>query len=312
MAKQASISNGVQAERPVRWPILYGFAIAGLVAVGLELTLLPNLASNLLFLALVVLTTLFVAASLGLKFSGLRASLPLAARLGLSVGLWGIVAMDVIFLIGPSFVTGPTAKEADPFAAPLASATATPATSNNTKKDEGAEMNKTNQTPAAIAQVKAATANLPAPPRLDTRKPAPDFDNEVWLNSEKLNLNALKGKVTIIEFWTFGCYNCRNVQPALKRWYSDYAAQGLEIVAFHAPEFDYEKKLENVQKAVREGGLSYPVAIDNDFTTWKKYKVQAWPTMFLLDKQGQIRYTHIGEGRYEEIEAAIVALLNEK
>ncbi len=160
--------------------------------------------------------------------------------------------------------------------------------------------------------VKPATPNLPAPPDLSKKRPAPDFDNQTWINSDKLNLQALRGKVVLIEFWTFGCINCRNVQPALKKYYENYAGQGLEIVAFHDPEFDYEKKLENVQAAVKERGLKYPVAIDNDAVTWNKYGVRAWPSLFLVDKEGQIRYSHIGEGNYDLIEAAIVNLLNEK
>lgn len=172
--------------------------------------------------------------------------------------------------------------------------------------------NVTNMSENSSKQIRAVTANLPAPPKLSNSRPAPDFDNTVWINSAPLALENLKGKVTIVEFWTFGCYNCRNVQPALKRWYNDYKQYGFEIVAFHAPEFEYEKKLANVQEAVAKEGLKYPVAIDNDFKTWGKYRVNAWPTMFLLDKENRIRYTHIGEGRYEEIEAAIVALLNEK
>ncbi len=165
---------------------------------------------------------------------------------------------------------------------------------------------------AEAAMVTAVTPNLPPPPRLDQKRPAPDFDNQTWLNSPRLSLTDLQDKVVLVEFWTFGCSNCRNVQPALKRLYADYSSKGFEIVAFHDPEFDYEKKLENVQNALSEGGIKYPVAIDNDFKTWGKYGVRAWPTLFLVDKQGQIRYTHIGEGAYEETEAALVALLNEK
>lgn len=180
-----------------------------------------------------------------------------------------------------------------------------------TRQDSSVE-NVSNMNENNLNQVKPATTNLPAPPKLSNARPAPDFDNTAWINSAPLALENLKGKVKIVEFWTFGCYNCRNVQPALKRWYNDYKQYGFEIVAFHAPEFDYEKKLENVQDAVAKEGLKYPVAIDNDFKTWGKYRVNAWPTMFLLDKENRIRYTHIGEGRYEEIEAAIVTLLNEK
>lgn len=165
---------------------------------------------------------------------------------------------------------------------------------------------------ADTTMVKPATPNLPAAPKLPIKGQAPDFDNQIWINSPKISLADLKGKVVLVEFWTFSCINCQNVQPSLKKLYENYAGQGLEIVAFHDPEFDYEKKLENVQQAVKDKGIKYPVAIDNDFKTWNSYKVRAWPTMFLVDKQGQIRYTHIGEGAYDEIEASLLALLNEK
>jgi peroxiredoxin len=102
------------------------------------------------------------------------------------------------------------------------------------------------------------------------------------------------------------------VIPSFKKLYDDYSAKGLEIVAFHAPEFDHERKLENVEKAVKDLGLKYPIAIDNDFKTWNAYKVRAWPSMFLIDKTGNIRFNYIGEGAYATIEAAVVALLNNK
>jgi thiol-disulfide isomerase/thioredoxin len=140
---------------------------------------------------------------------------------------------------------------------------------------------------------------------------APEWDNSTWLNSEKFSLNSLQGKVVLVEFWTFGCYNCQNVMPSLKGWYEDYKDRGFEIIAMHAPEFDYEKKLENVQQAIKDRGLKYPVAIDNDFTTWNKFGVRAWPTLYLLDKQGYIRYNHIGEGAYDQTRAAIETLLAE-
>ncbi len=140
---------------------------------------------------------------------------------------------------------------------------------------------------------------------------APEWDNATWINSTPLSLAQLQGKVVLVEFWTFGCINCQNVQPALKEWHNDYSDKGLVIVGMHAPEFDYEKKLENVQQAVKERGIKYAVAIDNDFKTWNKFAVRAWPTMYLVDKQGYIRYSQIGEGAYDKSRAAIEGLLAE-
>ncbi len=168
--------------------------------------------------------------------------------------------------------------------------------------------------------VNSATQNSPTeisgdspriPSNLPKKGPAPQWNNATWINSEPLTLNQLQGKVILVEFWTFGCYNCQNVIPNLKSWYDDYATRGLEIIGFHTPEFDYEKKLENVQQAVKQRQLKYPVALDNDFNTWNKFGVRAWPSLFLVDKQGFIRYSHIGEGGYDQTRSAIEGLLKE-
>ena len=132
-----------------------------------------------------------------------------------------------------------------------------------------------------------------------------------WLNSEPLNLEALRGKVVLVDFWTFGCYNCRNTLPTLKRLNAKYADKGLTILGVHAPESDYEKNMENVRREVQKLGIKYPVVTDNDYQTWRAYNVQAWPTVVILDKQGRIRFTHIGEGMYEQQEQIIQKLLAE-
>lgn len=295
-----------QPARPVRLPVLYGFLAAAVVAIGVELLVFPNLASSPGFLALIIFTTLFSFGSLGLSLSGVRARLPRWAKWSVTAALWSLVALDLTIFLALPFLTTTTSNEPAPTFVSSKPANAASATSVS-----GGETNMAKPAQAMVQMVQPVSANLPSPPNLDKKQPAPDFDNQTWINSEKLDLAALKGKVVLVEFWTFGCVNCQNVQPSLKRYYEGYNSKGLEIVAFHAPEFDYEKKLENVQTAVKERGLKYPIAIDNDFKTWGKYGVRAWPTLFLVDKQGQIRYTHIGEGNYELTEAAIVALLNE-
>jgi thiol-disulfide isomerase/thioredoxin len=92
-----------------------------------------------------------------------------------------------------------------------------------------------------------------------------------WLNSEPLRLAGLKGKVVLVEFWTFGCYNCRNVESHIQAWHERYAEKGLVVIGVHSPEFGYERVLANVQRYVREHAIKYPIAIDNEFTTWKAY-----------------------------------------
>lgn len=140
---------------------------------------------------------------------------------------------------------------------------------------------------------------------------APEFAPGNWINSEPLTLKSLRGRVVLVDFWTFGCYNCRNTLPFLKRWHERYSDKGLTIVGVHSPEFDVEKKMENLRREVASLGIRYPVVTDNDYKTWRAYKVKAWPTVFLIDKNGRIRWSHVGEGAYDETERTIQKLLAE-
>ncbi|HEX5836254.1 MAG TPA: redoxin domain-containing protein [Anaerolineales bacterium] len=142
--------------------------------------------------------------------------------------------------------------------------------------------------------------------------PAPELANEIWLNTEgPLRLADLRGKVVLLEMWTFGCYNCQNVMPSLKEWHSKYKDQGLVIIGNHYPEFSYEADLENLKQSIQRYEIEYAVAQDNDGATWRAYQNRYWPALFLIDKEGHIRYVHIGEGRYKETEENIKALLEE-
>ncbi len=132
-----------------------------------------------------------------------------------------------------------------------------------------------------------------------------------WLNSIPLELAALRGKVVLVDFWTYSCINCLRTLPYLKAWDEKYRAQGLVIIGVHAPEFAFEKDRHNVEQAVREFGIQYPVAMDNDFAIWNAYKNEYWPAHYLIDAQGRIREKHFGEGNYRETEQMIVALLKE-
>jgi thiol-disulfide isomerase/thioredoxin len=142
-------------------------------------------------------------------------------------------------------------------------------------------------------------------------KPAPEISGQTWINSKPLRLAELKGKVVLLEFWTFGCYNCRNVEPHVKAWHQKYADKGLVVIGVHAPEFSYERVIANVQRYVRDHAILYPIAIDNDFITWNRYKNRYWPALYLIDKRGIIRYTRVGEGGYARTDQAIQALLGE-
>ncbi len=141
---------------------------------------------------------------------------------------------------------------------------------------------------------------------------APELTNQVWLNTPAaLRLADLRGKVVLLDMWTFDCINCQHVIPSLRKWYEQYASQGLVVIGNHYPEFNYEADLANLKRAIADLDVPYPVAQDNNGDTWLAYKSQYWPTIYLIDKQGNIRYVHIGEGDYDETEAAIQALLNE-
>ncbi len=155
-----------------------------------------------------------------------------------------------------------------------------------------------------------SSSNTPA--SVAVGSPAPELEPTAWLNSPPLPLADLRGRVTLVEFWTFDCINCRNVLPALLQWYRDYATRGLVIIGVHTPEFRHERDIRNVQAAIENLGIPYPVAIDNDFATWKAYRNRYWPAFYLVDKRGVIRYTHIGEGSYDITRRAIEALLAEQ
>lgn len=132
-----------------------------------------------------------------------------------------------------------------------------------------------------------------------------------WINSDPVRIADLKGKVVVIDFWTYSCINCIRTLPSLTTWYDKYEKDGLVIIGVHAPEFQFEKNKENVQKAVTEFGVKYPVAQDNDFDTWKAYKNQYWPSKYFIDRDGKVRHTHFGEGDYAASEQIIRKLLTE-
>ena len=140
---------------------------------------------------------------------------------------------------------------------------------------------------------------------------APDFAAGTWINSEPLKLKDLRGRVVLVEFWTYGCYNCRNVLPFVNKWHERYKDKGLTVVGVHTPEFVRENKVETLRQQVASLGIKYPVVTDNDYETWNAYRVNAWPTIFLLDKGGRVRWMHVGEGAYEETEKGIQNLLAE-
>ncbi|HEY4074145.1 MAG TPA: cytochrome c biogenesis protein DipZ [Herbaspirillum sp.] len=132
-----------------------------------------------------------------------------------------------------------------------------------------------------------------------------------WLNSPPLTPQALRGKVVVVDFWTYSCINCLRSLPYVKAWYEKYKDYGLVVIGVHAPEFAFEKNLKNVQQAVQSLGVSYPVALDNDYAIWQRFNNQYWPAHYFIDAAGNIRGHHFGEGNYEESEQTIRRLLTE-
>lgn len=143
--------------------------------------------------------------------------------------------------------------------------------------------------------------------------PAPDFkDVDEWINSPPLSISNLRGKVVLIDFWAYSCINCIRTLPYLKDWYKKYHDQGLVIVGVHSPEFDFERDPKNVENAVVSAAITYPVALDNEFGTWKSYNNLYWPAHYLIDKRGNVVYEHFGEGEYDVTENNIRYLLGIK
>lgn len=160
----------------------------------------------------------------------------------------------------------------------------------------------------AIAAAKTAKLNVEAP------YPAPEFVGlENWMNSKgkPVTLAELKGKVVIVDFWTFGCINCQRTLPHMNDLYTKYHNKGLEIIGVHTPEFDSERTTANVKKAIKRENIKFIVAQDNQNKTWNAYRNRYWPEFYFIDRKGVIRHTHIGEGGYENSDLVVAKLLAE-
>jgi thiol-disulfide isomerase/thioredoxin len=140
---------------------------------------------------------------------------------------------------------------------------------------------------------------------------APDFTGiSNWFNSAPLNISDLRGKVVLVDFWTYGCVNCVNTLPHVTALYAKYKDRDLVVVGVHTPEFPFERSASNVRAALKRHGITYPVAQDNESKTWNAYRNQYWPAQYIVDQSGKIVFQHDGEGQYEEIDRTIARLLN--
>jgi cytochrome c biogenesis protein CcdA/thiol-disulfide isomerase/thioredoxin len=169
---------------------------------------------------------------------------------------------------------------------------------------------------AGAASTEAGTDDAALPgirtPDLPVLGAAPEFaGTQRWFNTTPLTMAGLRGRVVLVDFWTYTCINCLRTLPYIKAWDARYRRQGLTIVGVHTPEFAFERKDTNVSDAIERQGLRYPVVQDNAYATWNAFGNQAWPAKYLIDARGRVRYVHLGEGEYEQTEAAIRTLLAE-
>jgi thiol-disulfide isomerase/thioredoxin len=166
------------------------------------------------------------------------------------------------------------------------------------------------QPDSRAAQVQVSEAQ--APLALASEGAMPPLAGAVeWLNSPPLSAEQLRGKVVLIDFWTYGCINCRNALPHVREWNRKYKDQGLVVIGVHSPEFAFEKNIGNVKRALTDLDLTFPVAVDNNFALWRAFNNTYWPAHYFIDAKGQIRFHHFGEGDYEQSEQVIRQLLDE-
>ncbi len=170
------------------------------------------------------------------------------------------------------------------------------------------ELEKVNQKPLDKTKIGKPMSDLTQPKGPLAPEIIPGGE---WFNSEPLKLSDLKGKVIIIDFWTYSCINCQRTFPYVRKWYDKYKDKGLVIIGVHSPEFEFEKSKENVSQAIADFELTYPIVQDNDFATWRAYRNRYWPAKYFIDKEGYVRYTHFGEGDYDNSEKVIQQLLEE-
>jgi thiol-disulfide isomerase/thioredoxin len=142
--------------------------------------------------------------------------------------------------------------------------------------------------------------------------PAPELGAGIWINSDPMTLESLRGKVVVLDFWTFKCRNCVNVLPTLKDWHARYGNRGVVLIGVHSPETDEEANLYALYTFITEQGIAYPVMTDNDFTTWNRYRAQFWPSTFIIDREGVVRKFHFGELGIASLEDDIASLLGKR
>ncbi|MCZ7486047.1 cytochrome c biogenesis protein DipZ [Rhizobium rhizogenes] len=269
--------------------------ILGLVLTGAALKG-ANLETSLLLAAYAAgaVTSLAVAILVGGRvFAAMKRSLGFSERIRQALGAAVLAGVAVIAL---GLDTG--------FLAQISYA--------STASFEQQVLDRLHTTKAPEVATAAADGAATARSSLPIEGKAPSLDGAVeWLNSQPLTREQLHGKVVLVDFWTYSCINCIRTIPYVRAWAEKYRDQGLVVIGVHAPEFAFEKKIDNVRQAVAGFRIDYPVAIDNDYRIWRAFDNSYWPAHYLIDAKGQIRYHHFGEGDYRQTEEAIQDLLRE-
>lgn len=288
---------------PILGLVLTGAALQG-ASIGTTLLLLAYAAG--------AATSLAVALLLGGKvFAAMKRSI--------GAGEWMRRALGAAMLVGVAAIalgldTGVLARFSTASTGGLEQALVGRLAGSNNHENSGAMMA---QNPEASGAMMASSAMMmkaadKQPASLPVEGQLPSLDGAVqWLNSEPLTAAQLKGKVVLVDFWTYSCINCLRTLPYVKAWAEKYHDQGLVVIGVHAPEFAFERDVSNVTKAMHDLGINYPVAIDNDYKIWRSFDNQYWPAHYFADAQGRIRYHHFGEGAYAESEQVIQQLLRE-
>ena len=238
--------------------------------------------------------------------------------------LLAVLAAGVIAL-GWTWLAGEDPQEAAP-----ATTNTSPASTRAADEEQDAAAVAEEQDTVAVTTATTVpattfpTTTTAAPTTTTTTFPTPEVLGEVhprlvdidgWLQSQVETLEELRGKVVVVEFWTFGCYNCKNRIPYTQEMYAEYRDQGLEIVGIHSPEFKYEEDVDNIKKALIDLGVTWPVVLDTrrrTFWEWQAGGTAYWPRTYVLDREGRVRFDHIGEGKYRELEQTVAFLLSEK
>jgi thiol-disulfide isomerase/thioredoxin len=219
-----------------------------------------------------------------------------------------IGGLIVAAVVAIAFITNDSGDDSVPAAASADEAVATDDRSaGNTQADDPVSPSRT-----APAPTQATPADLPDLPDRGLHPELVAIDG--WLQSDVNSLEELEGQVVAVQFWTFGCSNCMATLPHMQELYEKYHDQGFEIVGVHAPEFSFEADVGNITQAAADLGVTWPIVLDTEkrtFHLWQEGPTGHWPRVYLLDRDGHIRYDHIGEGRYDETDAAVQALLDE-